>query len=155
MCPDRPALSEVCDPNRQRAEIEAEKRPADIGAARALRHEDTEHRDPSGDREILSPLARRYPGARKKRDREDDAEGRGIEEMFLTKLENRLRGDRDGSRNRMSEKIVGAEQQREAEAGDNRATIRARLRRIEAPASALHQQAGGEGQEDLRGTDAE
>src|SRR4029077_7288281 len=100
-------------------EVEAEKRPADISAACALRHEDTEHRDPSGDREILSPLARRYPGAGQTHDREDDAEGRGVEKMFPAKLENRLRADRERSRNRMSEQIIRAQQQREAETGDN------------------------------------
>ena len=55
----------------------------------------------------------------------------------------------------MGEKIIGAKQQGEAETSDNRASKRARLRRIQAPASALHSQASGEGKQNLRGTNAE
>jgi len=53
-----PALPQISDPNRERAKVEAEKRPADIIAPRALGHQNPEHDDPSGDREVLTPFAR-------------------------------------------------------------------------------------------------
>src|SRR5208282_2879940 len=121
MRPYGPPLAEVLDAKRERGEIEREEGPADVAAARALRHQHAQHDDPAPDRKILTPLARRNPGAGKKSDCEDDAEGRGIEQMLFTKPENRLRGDRGGSGDRMREQIVRAQQQRQAERSDNRA----------------------------------
>src|SRR5271156_574311 len=90
MRPHGPALAEIFDPRRERTEIEGEKRPADVSAPRAICHQHTEHQHPPGDREILTPLPRRYPAAGKKDDRENDAEGRWIEQMLVAKSEKRL-----------------------------------------------------------------
>src|SRR5271156_5114628 len=90
MRPHCPALAEIFDARRERTEIEREKLPADISAPRAIRHQHAEHHHPSCYREILTPLPRRYPGAGKKDDRENDAEGRWIEQMLVAKSEKRL-----------------------------------------------------------------
>ena len=87
MRPHGPSLTEVLEAHRERAKIEREERPADIAAARAIRDEHAEHHDPSRDGNVLAPLARRHPRAGKKDDREDEAEGRGIEQMLASKSE--------------------------------------------------------------------
>src|SRR5208337_1497359 len=96
MRPDGPSIAEVLDAKRERAKIEGEKGPADVAAARALSHQHAQHHEPSRDGHVLTPLARRYPRAGKQEVREDDAEGRGIEQMLVAKTEERLRGDGGG-----------------------------------------------------------
>src|SRR5271170_6395106 len=82
MRPHGPSLAEISDAECERAEMEDEEGPADVAAARAIRHERPEHHHPSGYRNILTPLAGRHPRAGEKNDREDDAEGGGIEQML-------------------------------------------------------------------------
>src|SRR5579862_9542123 len=60
MSPDRPSIAEAGYAERERAEIKGQKRPADVAAARALSHQHAQHHHPSGDRQILAPLARGY-----------------------------------------------------------------------------------------------
>ena len=155
MRPHGPSLTEKFDPQRERAEIEREKCPTDVAAARATRHQHPEHDDPSGDRDILSPLARRYPRAGDQNDREDEAEGRGLNRCLPRKRKSDFDKIATARCYRMREQIIGAQQQRQAEAGDNGAAQSARLRRSKRPARGLRQQAGGEGQRNLLGTEAE
>ena len=60
MGPDGPPLTEVFDAQRERAEIERQERPADVAAARAIRHQHAEHHDACRDGNVLPPLDRRY-----------------------------------------------------------------------------------------------
>ena len=64
MRPHRPALAEIRDAHRQRADIESQEAPADIGAPRAPRDRSAQHDHPSRERDILAPLAGRNPRAR-------------------------------------------------------------------------------------------
>ena len=59
MRPDRPALAEIFDAKRERAEIECEKRPADIAAPRAIGHQHAQHHDPGRNCDVAASIHRR------------------------------------------------------------------------------------------------
>ena len=79
---DGEALAEPERPREHRAAKEQDETRTGI-AARGARHDHrARHRDPSGQREAVAPLPRRYPCSRKRDQREDHAKTRRIEQMF-------------------------------------------------------------------------
>ena len=124
MLEDRPALPEIRDAQRERADIERKEAPTDIGPPRASCDERAERDHPAGERDILAPLPRRNPRAGEKQNREHDAEGGGIEQMLSARTDQRLRKNRRGCGGGMDPQIIRAQQQREAQSGDDRAAIR-------------------------------
>src|SRR5258706_15275045 len=75
--------------------------------------------------------------------------------MFPSEAKQRLRENRHRCRRRMHPQVVSAQQQREAEPGDEGAAIRARRVGAHREGKLLRREGGGEGENYLRGREAE
>lgn len=126
MFEDGPALPEVQNPQRQRADIARKETPTNIGTTRAGRDERSERDHPPGERDVLAPLTGRNPRSRQREHRKDDAEVGGIEKMLSSNADQRLRENCHRCRHRMNPQIIRPQQQREAESRDNGTTVRTR-----------------------------
>jgi len=155
MKPHGAALAEPEHAQRENAEMAAEECDRHVGAPRALHDQRTERDEPPRERDVVAPLARRHPRARQREQREDHAEVAGIEDVLAANAYSELRADRDQCRQRMRPRIVGAQQQRQAERRDRGAAHSLGLHASAPLAEALRGERRGEGQQALLGSDRE
>jgi len=117
---DRPRLTEPDDARGDECEPRREKHPRNVPPPRALRDEAAQCDEPSCERQVVAPLSRRHPRSRQHRERGDHAEIRRIEDVLAVSAQHELRRYRDRRGERMDPQGVGAQQQRNAEGGDER-----------------------------------
>ncbi len=152
---DGPSLTQPHHAEGKRTDIEGEERPTDVGAPRLTGDHAAHRYHPSRQRHVLAPLAGGDPRSRKRRQREQHAEIGGIKQMLAAYPQDKFRSNRGPGRRRMYPPVIGAQQERDAEAGDDGAADGAGGPPCKAFAQLLAQQSACERQRDLAGPQTE